>query len=163
MQHVFDIDGVEHGVTLSRDGAAYTLHLSDGDVKISLAGGLLNIDGSETPVRIAHDGARLFIHVDGDAHEIAYRDPVARHAARAGSGAHDVIRAPMPGVVVALTAREGQHVENGDPLLVIESMKLETAIRAPRAGVVETVHVALNGGFERDAALVSLAPLEVAS
>ena len=46
----------------------------------------------------------------------------------------------------------------GDTLLVIESMKLETAIKAPRDGMVETVHVADGRTFERSAPLVTLAP-----
>jgi biotin carboxyl carrier protein len=64
----------------------------------------------------------------------------------------------MPGVVIAVHAAEGQTVARGDTLVVIESMKLETAIKAPRDGVIATVHVAVGKTFDRAAPLVTLAP-----
>lgn len=161
MQHIFEIGGAEHSLWLSRKADGYRLHLSDGEAIVALANGRLRIDGVETSIHVAHDGDRLFIHIDGDAHELLYHDPVSHHAAGAGSGSQDVLRAPMPGVVVALSAEQGQQVKEGDVLLVIESMKLETAIRAPRDGVIETAHLAVGKSFERDAPLISLAPLEV--
>ncbi len=160
MQHIFEIGGVEHSLWLSREAGGYRLHLRNDEALVALVGAFLRVNGIETPVHVAHDGDRLFIHLDGDAHEVRYHDPVSYHAAGAGSGSHDVLRAPMPGVVVALPVKEGQEVKEGDILLVIESMKLETAIRAPRDGAVETVHLGLSKGFERDAPLISLAPLE---
>lgn len=160
MRHIFGMDGIEHSLWLSCAADGYRLHLGDGEARVALVGGRLRMDGIETPVHVAQAGDRLFIHIDGDAHELLYHDPVSHHAAGAGSGSHDVLRAPMPGVVVALSAEAGQEVKEGDILLVIESMKLETAIRAPRDAIVETVHLALAKGFERDAPLISLTPLE---
>ena len=52
-----------------------------------------------------------------------------------GAGAHE-LRAPFNGKVIAVHAREGQPVKQGDPLVVIESMKLEHALAAPRDAVV---------------------------
>lgn len=163
MQHIFEIGGVEHSLWLSREADGYRLHLGDGEATITLANGRLRIDGVETSIHVAHEGDRLFIHIDGDAHELLYHDAVAHHAAGAGSGSQDVLRAPMPGVVIALSVEEGQEVKEGDILLVIESMKLETAVRAPRDGIVESAHLAIGKSFERDAPLISLAPLEAQS
>lgn len=160
MRHIFEIGGVEHSLWLARSGEGYKLHLEGGEATIALANGRLAIDGVETCIHVAHEGDRLFIHIDGDAHELLYHDPVAHHAAGAGSGSQDVLRAPMPGVVVVLAVEEGQEVKEGETLLVIESMKLETAVRAPRDGIVETTHLAVGKSFERDAPLISLAPLE---
>ncbi|RJG57867.1 biotin/lipoyl-binding protein [Sphingobium terrigena] len=160
MQHIFEIGGVEHRLWLARSGEGYRLHLDGGEATIALANGRLRIDGVETSIHVAHEGDRLFIHIGGDSHELLYQDPVAHHAAGAGRGSQDVLHAPMPGVVVALSVEEGQAVKEGDILLVIESMKLETAIRAPRDGVIETAHLAVGKSFERDAPLISLAPLE---
>lgn len=127
---------------------------------MALVEGRLEVDGVETSIHVATDGDRLFIHIGGEAHEVVYRDPVSRHAIQSGSGAQDVLRAPMPGAVVALPVKEGQEVKKGEVLLVIESMKLESPIRSPRDGIVESLHVPLSKGFERDAPLVSLVPLE---
>lgn len=160
MQHIFETGGVEHSLWLARASEGYRLHLEGDEATIALANGRLRIDGVETYIHVAHEGDRLFIHIDGDAHELLYHDPVAHHAAGAGRGSQDVLRAPMPGVVVSLGVEEGQQVKEGAILLVIESMKLETAIRAPRDGVIKTAHLAVGKSFERDAPLISLAPLE---
>ena len=47
----------------------------------------------------------------------------------------------MPGKVLAILVRPGDRVSAGDDLCVIEAMKMEQSIRAPRDGVVKTVHV----------------------
>jgi biotin carboxyl carrier protein len=48
----------------------------------------------------------------------------------------------MPGRVAALKVAPGQAVRRGDELVVVEAMKMENALRAPRDGVVRVVHVA---------------------
>jgi biotin carboxyl carrier protein len=62
----------------------------------------------------------------------------------------------MPGTVVRIAAQTGSTVAAGDAILVIESMKLETTIRAWRDGIVEAVHVTEGATFERGTLLVSL-------
>ena len=58
-----------------------------------------------------------------------------------GAGAADQLRAPFNGKVVALHVAPGDVVEQGAPVLVLESMKLEHSLAAPRSGVVEAVLV----------------------
>ena len=53
-----------------------------------------------------------------------------------------ICRSPIAGLVVAVMANVNQEVRMGDPLLVIEAMKMQTTIGAPVDGVVEGVHVA---------------------
>jgi biotin carboxyl carrier protein len=62
----------------------------------------------------------------------------ATHGARAAGG--DVV-APMQGTVVKVLVDAGAAVEAGDPLVVLEAMKMETAISAPRAGTVAVLSV----------------------
>lgn len=62
----------------------------------------------------------------------------AADEAAAGGGA---ITSPMPGAVIALSAENGAHVEPGDPILVMEAMKMEHTLKAEIAGVVQ-FHVA---------------------
>jgi biotin carboxyl carrier protein len=63
--------------------------------------------------------------------------PVARPASGDGR-----VKAPIPGTIARLLVSQGQPVETGQPLLVLEAMKMENQIRAPRAGVVGQLHVA---------------------
>jgi biotin carboxyl carrier protein len=51
------------------------------------------------------------------------------------------LRAPMPGLVIALPVGEGQEVQKGDVLVVLESMKMQNELRSPRAGVISRLRV----------------------
>lgn len=65
----------------------------------------------------------------------------------------------MPGMVTGLTVVAGQHVEQGDRLLAIEAMKMETAIFARRAGIVDEIIVHTGTQVEAQDLLLVLAPL----
>jgi 3-methylcrotonyl-CoA carboxylase alpha subunit len=62
----------------------------------------------------------------------------------------------MPGRVAAVKVAAGQHVAKGEELVVIEAMKMENALRAPREGVVRAVHVAAGDMVAPGRALVEL-------
>lgn len=51
------------------------------------------------------------------------------------------VTAPLPGIIKSIAVRPGQRVEANEELVVIEAMKMDNVIRAPRDGTVETVHV----------------------
>ncbi|MCE8459282.1 acyl-CoA carboxylase biotin carboxyl carrier protein subunit, partial [Rhodovulum sulfidophilum] len=85
-------------------------------------------------------------------------DPLDR-AAAAGAGA-DVIEAPMPGLLKTLAVSEGEHVAMGQPLAVLEAMKMEHMLAAPRAGIVAEVLAAPGAQVEAGAALIRLTPEE---
>jgi acetyl/propionyl-CoA carboxylase alpha subunit len=77
-------------------------------------------------------------------------------AAGSGAAANEIL-AEMPGTVISLHAAVGQEVAEGDKLLVIESMKLQMSIIAPRMGRIAKVHVAENATFDRGVPLISFA------
>ena len=68
----------------------------------------------------------------------------------------DVIVAPMPGKVIAAIVKTGERVNAGDPLIVLESMKMEVAIRADRDGEVKDVLVSEGAAVKRGQGLVRL-------
>ena len=78
----------------------------------------------------------------------------ARPKAEAGNPAH--VGAPMPGSVASVTVAVGQKVAQGDLLLTIEAMKMETGIHADRAATVKAVHVAPGAQIDAKDLLVEL-------
>ena len=83
-------------------------------------------------------------------------DPVERLGA--GADQVDLATAPMPGMVVRVEVQTGDEVSVGQPLVVIESMKMQSEIAASRDGLVERVFLDVGENFDRGAALVALAP-----
>ena len=82
------------------------------------------------------DGSLLHVFWRGTAYRIAEEREGARGHERGAAGG---LEAPMPGKVIAVRVVPGQEVAKGQELLVIEAMKMENALRSPRAGRVKAV------------------------
>jgi biotin carboxyl carrier protein len=65
-----------------------------------------------------------------------------------------VCRAPVAGIVVRINAQVGQQIQENDPLLVLEAMKMETNITSPVSGKVKSVNAAVGDGVQAGQVLV---------
>jgi biotin carboxyl carrier protein len=68
------------------------------------------------------------------------------------------VKAPMPGLVVEVRVQEGRPVAQGEVLLVLESMKMQNELRAPAAGVVESVEAQADDRVEQHQVLLRIGP-----
>ncbi|NQS91849.1 MAG: biotin/lipoyl-binding protein [Chloroflexi bacterium] len=66
------------------------------------------------------------------------------------------LQAPMPGMVIEIPVAVGDEVEEGDVLVILESMKMQNELTAPRAGKVTKVQAKINGNVERKETLLIL-------
>ena len=66
------------------------------------------------------------------------------------------LRAPMPGKVLEVLVEEGQTVQEGDAMLVLEAMKMENVLRAGAPGVVAVIGVEAGKAVEKEAVLISM-------
>jgi biotin carboxyl carrier protein len=163
MHHLFAIGEEKIEASLVRRGCSYALlyggreylvalrTLEDGAVEIDVAGRI-------TRAQIARQGDDTFVRLNpnGECHAVRWIDPLVR-LAQAGAGSlDDIAQAPMPGTVIAVQVKAGDSVTRGQTMMVIESMKLETAIVAWRDGVIKTLHVSPGQTFDRAAPLVTL-------
>lgn len=64
------------------------------------------------------------------------------------------IKAPMPGLVVAIPVEIGQEIEAGQNVIILESMKMENELKAPRAGRIERINVKPRESVEQNQVLV---------
>ena len=84
--------------------------------------------------------------------------PAAPAAApAAGLAAGEVVKSPMPGNVLKINVQQGQKVNEGDVLIVLEAMKMENDIVAPKAGTVAQIVVSKGTVVETGAPLVVIA------
>ncbi len=95
------------------------------------------------------------------AYEFALQDPRKALLAAAGGagGAGGVLTAPMPGKVVKLLVKEGDKVEEGQSLLILEAMKMQNEFKSPSAGIVVKLQVAEGGTVETAQPMVTLGPI----
>jgi 3-methylcrotonyl-CoA carboxylase alpha subunit len=122
----------------------------DGDVLSA------RFDGEALRMPVRADGHHVLLH---DAHGQRYsfsRAAAFAWESKDAAGGNQVI-APMPGRIVLVKAKAGDSVEQGQELLVMEAMKMELALKAPRAGTIESVNAAEGEFVEADAVLVRFA------
>lgn len=75
-----------------------------------------------------------------------------------GAGAAGAVKAPMPGRVVKALVAEGDTVEAGQPVIIVEAMKMENEVAAAGAGVVQRIAVSAGDTVDAGAVLFELAP-----
>jgi pyruvate carboxylase len=69
------------------------------------------------------------------------------------------IGAPLQGTLVKVTANDGDEIQKGQPLFVIEAMKMESTINAPYSGKIEKVYLQQNSRVEQDDCVLEIKPL----
>lgn len=116
--------------------------------------------GNEYTVKV--NGKNYAVKLDGDkkatvngkAYDIAVSEGIS--AAPAASGEGKPVEAPLPGNILRICVSEGDSVAEGDVILVVEAMKMETEIKAPEAGTVQSILVAQGDKVQTGQTLVTL-------
>ena len=145
-------DGNEIDVSCSADTDGWRLQLPEGPLRVwaqpprgwnipadaDLIGDVgIALDGVRMSAKVVRDGDALHVFHEGRHWQLGIHDPLA--AAEAHEGATGGLTAPMPGRVAAVHVKTGQAVTTGQPLIVVEAMKMEHTIHAPADGKVSEV------------------------
>jgi len=158
----------------------FTLTLENVEYPIIVEGDTITVNGRPFAIEVPDDGTVL---VDGIAYAVALEGetatvggesyavqisglavtaavpsptpsgPAASPAAEAGAGA---ILAIMPGKIIRVMVEPGQQVEEGEPVCVLEAMKMENELHARQSGTVRAVHVKPGDDVEKDQVLVEV-------
>lgn len=125
----------------------------------------IDIDGVEhaltdRPLSVAHHGQEVWVHErpTGTTH-MKVTLPIARRikgASHAGVSGTWVARSPMPGSVVDVPIVTGAQVDAGDPVVVVEAMKMEHTLRAPAAGTVTAIRTSVGAQVRLDEELIEV-------
>ncbi|MBZ7925212.1 acetyl/propionyl/methylcrotonyl-CoA carboxylase subunit alpha [Ensifer adhaerens] len=119
-------------------------------------GARAEISGAQHEFRFLREGEQITLFLNGESYVL--RLPDALGAGHSSEVADDEVSAPMPGIVKLIRVRPGDTVEKGQPLAVMEAMKMELTLSASRAGVVESVLVSEGEQVTAGAVLVMLQP-----
>ncbi len=139
------VDGVARelesdGPAVAADGrecSADVTNLGSGNFSV-----LLDSRQYAVHVTASNDG-QLEAWVGGSRQLIEVRDPrrLSRHRNAMVASGSDEVRMPMPGKVVAVHVAEGDHVQRGQSLVIVEAMKMQNQLRASRDGIVAALRV----------------------
>lgn len=76
---------------------------------------------------------------------------------KAGSKKNENLAAPMPGKIVEVLTEEGREIRAGEPLLILEAMKMQNEIQAPVSGKVKKIHVKSEQSVLKDDLMIEIA------
>jgi 3-methylcrotonyl-CoA carboxylase alpha subunit len=145
------------GYTVTLDGRAHRVEGAFGGRMRVL------IDGRPVDAAARRDGSDLTIELDGRAYGFRERDPRAPKLARRRGGedaTRGEVHAPMPGLIVEVLVEPGATVEAGQPIVIVEAMKMQNALVAPLRGRVDRVSVTPGTAVDTGQLLVTLRPEE---
>lgn len=101
------------------------------------------------------DGVPVDLSMHSDLDEIVYKNSGGVGAA-GDAGSDSLLRSPIPGKVVSFSAEEGHEVRKGDAVVVLESMKMQVAVKAHRDGVVKSLKVRQGGNVAKNDAIAEI-------
>lgn len=164
MKYVSTIDGKEYIVEIiddrhiSLDGRVVEVDFESIDEQPVFS---LIVDGKSYESYVYHGEDALEVMVKGRLYQALVEDERARRLrAASGGGAAQSgpfqLKAPMPGLVVAVPVSEGQEVKEGDVLLILESMKMQNELKSPRDGVIGRVYVAAGDSVDQRQKMLSV-------
>ena len=120
-------------------------------------------DGSVESYRVSVNGTQYDVVVGPGNADISQVTPVASSAppsapaaAPASAGGGSELKAPLAGSVIDVLVAEGQQVSEGDPVMILEAMKMETEIRAHASGSVQSISVRKGDAIQADQSLMTI-------
>ena len=154
------LDNIEYpvmveGDTITVNGRPFSVEITDDGMvlvdgiayDVTLEGETATVSGESYPVQVSG------LAVKPVAPSRVVPAPAAAPVTEAGTGA---VLAIMPGKIIRVMVELGQKVEEGDPVCVLEAMKMENELHAHQSGAVRTVHVKPGDDVEKDQVLVEI-------
>jgi len=144
-------DGVEYPLDIVKvEPTSYSIIMNGRSVGV-------NIDRTRHTDPDLH-GFRASLY-DG-AYEFTLQDPhktlLAEAMKRSKQGGGGTMRAPLPGKVVKIFVHEGEAVEEGQPVLILEAMTMQNEFKSPIHGIVESIHIQEGSNLDKDAQMITL-------
>ena len=146
-------------VTVTPNDGGYEVRVGDQVLQLSArlaARGRLDleVDGRRMSAYVARCGQRRYVGLGGETWTL--QPPEPRRGGREGRDSGGSLTATMPGRVLDVLVAEGDTVQKGDTLVLLEAMKMELRVQAPREGQVARVLCAAGQVVERGQLLVEL-------
>ncbi|MFO7798622.1 acetyl-CoA carboxylase biotin carboxyl carrier protein subunit [Rhodohalobacter sp.] len=153
-----EIDHEKHSATIEGKEMTYELiSQSNGRVLFRTGTKLYIIDNIEV------DKQNISFSIDGLFVKTVVKDEQELLLERLGFSTDELasvglLEAPMPGKILELLVAEGDEVEEGQPVAILEAMKMENELKAPASGIVASVSVAESDNVEKNQTILEIEP-----
>jgi biotin carboxyl carrier protein len=167
MKYIAEVDGLdfpveildEHHVRFGDEILEVDLAAVSGQPLYSMVVNHESYEGYVYP-----DEDRWQVHLLGQFYQVRVEDEREKRLGSSGqqailSGTEFVLKAPMPGLVVAIQVSEGQQVKKGQTLLILESMKMQNELCAPHNGTVSRLRAKVGETVQQKQILLNVTPI----
>jgi biotin carboxyl carrier protein len=162
MKYIAEVNGKQYQIELFRDqrveinGEPHQFSFDSVGERLTYS---LLVDGQSFEVNLFQENGSWEVIMRGRRYSVRVEDERERLLREAGGDSalqqgRICLEAPMPGLVIDIPVSEGSEVEEGEVLLVLESMKMQNELIAPRKGTVTGVRVEVNQNVERGQTLL---------
>jgi len=163
MKYLTSVNGEQYEIEIKGDGVVL-LNGEERNVDFKSMGQhaiySLLIDHQSFEAVVEQRDGVYHVLIHGDLYEVEVTDERRQRLARAGGGqdvtGEVIIKSPMPGLIVSVPAEPGQEVKKGQTVVILESMKMENELKAPRDGVIGRVEVQKGDSVEQNKVLVTI-------
>ncbi len=111
---------------------------------------------------VQSDSNSFKIYIDGQLVETSVRTALQEKAYKLIEGSassqkkHTDVKAPMPGLILKIKKKEGERVEMGDSIVILEAMKMENDLKAHTSGMIEKIYITEGSAVEKGSLLFSI-------
>jgi biotin carboxyl carrier protein len=141
------------------DGKTYTAHVEGRKVVINgmeytieEKEGAITVDGTSYSVKIQNNEALI----NGIPHALEVKSKIPAKTEKKVSAAPGAVTAMMPGKIVDVPVKEGDTIQKGDVVCILEAMKMENELHAPKKGTIKKIHVKEGDNVEKGDVLVEI-------
>ncbi len=143
------LDGAEVNYRLDAlSEGMYTLWIDN--VPYTISHRMLETEDYKREIRV--NGLRMELTIE-DERDVLLRKFDSSKATKLQSA---VIKAPMPGKIARILVAEGELIEEGQGVVILEAMKMENELKSPAAGIVKRIHAEANKAVEKNTVLIEI-------
>ena len=161
MKYVTIINNEQYEIEIDKDGGI----LVNGEPRdvnfLNLGGALYSVitQNQSLEVVIDDEDNKIAVMMLGRLYDTLVLDErallMAQRRGGLGTGSGE-IHSPMPGLIVKVTVNDGQAVEQGQTVVILESMKMQNELKAPLDGIVSVIHVKAGQSVDKNALLLEI-------
>ncbi len=164
MKYFTTVNGQAYEVEINREGEVIVngevRHVDFKTMGVNRIYSLL-IDNQSFEAVVEDRDGKYQVLMAGDLYEVDVTDERTMRLAQAsgtlaGASGEATVRSPMPGTIVAIPITVGQEVTKGMPIVILESMKMQNELKAPRDGVIHHINVKAGDNVDQNQVLVTL-------
>ncbi|GAP62409.1 hypothetical protein ARMA_0832 [Ardenticatena maritima] len=159
MERYYEYNGEIYTVRIESLGETFRITIGDRQYTVEAAlveTGRLRaiVEGRHLDIVTARQNRNRYVALDGETYHL--RQLASKRKRRVGEQGGGSLEAQMPGQVVSVLVEEGQAVQAGQPLIILEAMKMELRITAPADGIVTKLYCQPGDVVERGQKLVDV-------